>query len=311
MIRSGLNVKPAAILATLVAVFVVSASQTFGAEARPSQSLRPGTGSFVFLDVHGGTQRALTVWYFCPPRVGVKTRILFVMHGMKRNGRQYRDTWIEHVKPDDVLLLVPEFSEADFPGSRGYNLGNMFLPIGESRDKKDWSFTVLERLFDRVKVDTGIDVPSYDIYGHSAGGQFVHRLVLFLPEARIGKAIAANAGWYTMPMSGKWFPYGLDGTEVDRKELSRAFGCRLIVLLGEDDTDVNHKYLRKTPQAMAQGRHRLEWGRNFFQTSQRESARLGVDFKWRLQTVPGVGHSNSEMAVAARAALCDRLRSDR
>jgi methyltransferase (TIGR00027 family) len=34
--------------------------------------------------------------------------------------------------------------------------------------------------------------PSYFIYGHSEGGQFVHRLVLFLPDARFARAVAAK-----------------------------------------------------------------------------------------------------------------------
>jgi hypothetical protein len=43
--------------------------------------------------------------------------------------------------------------------------------------------------------------------------------------------------------------------------------------------------------------HRLARGRHFF-----EAARgLGVPFAWRLVLVPGVGHSNRDMAAAAAA----------
>src|SRR5271155_4121645 len=40
---------------------------------------------------------------------------------------------------------------------------------------------------------------TYYLYGHSAGGQFAHRLVLFMPNARYQRVVAANPGYYTMP----------------------------------------------------------------------------------------------------------------
>ena len=50
----------------------------------------------------------------------------------------------------------------------------------------------------------------YALYGHSAGGQFVHRYVAFADAPRMESAVAANSGWYTMPDDGA-FPYGWGG----------------------------------------------------------------------------------------------------
>jgi pimeloyl-ACP methyl ester carboxylesterase len=53
---------------------------------------------------------------------------------------------------------------------------------------------VIERLFDHVRQTLGISATTYDIVGHSAGGQFVERLVLFLPSARFRRAVASSPG---------------------------------------------------------------------------------------------------------------------
>ena len=65
----------------------------------------------------------------------------------------------------------------------------------------------------------------YHIYGRSAGGQFVHRLALFVPEARCEAAITANAGWYTVPtFAGDGFPYGLKGSAATPADLAEPRG---------------------------------------------------------------------------------------
>jgi pimeloyl-ACP methyl ester carboxylesterase len=103
----------------------------------------------------------------------------------------------------------PEFAAADYPRA-AYQLGNLADGAGKLFPEGKWTFSAIEHLFDFVKKATGNTSERYHIYGHSAGGQFVHRMVLFLPEARYATAVTANAGWYTMPtFSGKKFPYGL------------------------------------------------------------------------------------------------------
>ena len=53
----------------------------------------------------------------------------------------------------------------------------------------------IEPLFDDVRKRFGTQVTRYSLYGHSAGAQFVHRYVLFMPEARLDKAVAAELGY--------------------------------------------------------------------------------------------------------------------
>jgi hypothetical protein len=93
-------------------------------------------------------------------------------------------------------------------------------------------------------------------------------------------------------------PYGLAGTPPDPTRKAKMFSHHLVVLLGESDT-VRDEDLRTTEQAEAQGPHRLARGRFYFATAQREAAAAHVPFRWVLDTVPNVGHSNDSMSGPA------------
>jgi poly(3-hydroxybutyrate) depolymerase len=224
------------------------------------------------------------------------------MHGQGRNGKSYHDAWIKLAEQQRFLLLTPEFSDETYPSEAMYQQG--FLRAGgELRDKQKWSLMAIEHLFDHVVRENSLAAKRYIIYGHSGGGQFVHRLVQLCPEARIELAIAANPGWYTMPDLNVAYPYGLKGTPTGSDQLKTVFAKRLVVLLGENDKDPNHSSLRRTPAAMRQGAHRFERGHSFFEQAKVMAGKLGVEFNWELITVPGAGHQNSKMAPAAAAEI--------
>lgn len=249
--------------------------------------------------------KEIPVWYYKPEAFNNTSQIVFVMHGKERNGKEYRDAWFPLAKAGGFLLIVPELSTMGYPGSAGYNCGNMFSPSGERHDEPLWSYTVIEDLFDHIKTKTAIGskASAYSIYGHSAGAQFVHRLMMFKPNARVQTAIAANAGWYTMPTDDLSFPYGLKNSGVDLKSISVSFGKHLIILLGKNDTDENHKYLSKTDGAMEQGKHRLARGRSFYKMAKNSAKNQKVQLKWKLKEVPGIGHNNSKISIRAATLL--------
>jgi hypothetical protein len=125
----------------------------------------------------------------------------------------------------------------------------------------------------------------------------------FVPEARVGKAVAANAGWWTLPDPAVKFPYGLRDSVVDDTSLKTALQPPLIVLLGTADTDPEAENLRQTPEAIAQGPNRFMRGHTFFDAGKRRAATLSVPFGWRLATAPGVGHKDGGMATFAAPLL--------
>ena len=225
--------------------------------------------------------------------------IVFVMHGMKRNASEYRDQWHELAKEHEFLLVVPEFSERHFPGSEAYNLGNVFDEKGKLQPRAAWSFSAIEPIFDEVRRRYGMKGRGYALYGHSAGAQFVHRFLYHEPHARVTRVVAANAGWYTMPVFNVEFPYGLRNSAVSSADLAAALQLPVTVLLGEEDIDPQHRSLNRDPEALLQGAHRFARGQAFFESAADASARLGVPFGWQLLTVPGADHDNRLMAPAA------------
>lgn len=262
-----------------------------------SQSLGAGKGSFQFKDERGSLDKPITVWYYRPAALKRNTKVVIVMHGMERNGEDYRNHWARYAEQYNFLLLAPEFSAGNYSFDE-YQFGNVRLP---NADK--WTFFAIEHLFDTVKTGESLTTTKYYLYGHSAGAQFVHRYMLFMPNPRVELAIAANAGSYTLPIYAPegqpTFPWSLDKAIVSEDRLKSVFARNLLVLLGEDDVDPNHKHLPKSREANAQGDNRLERGRYFFQTAKNQASNLKTPFNWSLRTVPGVAHSDSGMAKAA------------
>ena len=268
-----------------------------GAAVRADAHLGSGSGSFVFAFLAAGTPREIVVWYHRPATARADAPVVFVMHGTGRTAQNYRKYWIAFAEAQRFVLLVPEFSRAQFP--HDYNLERLTAADATRLPPAQWPYAAIEGIFDAVRSENGLHAPSYDIYGHSAGAQFVHRLVLLLPQARFRIAVAANAGWYTMPDLGTAYPYGLAGTAVDRAQLARALQRKLIVLLGDEDNDPDHPQLRTTPEAAAQGAQRYQRGHAFLAQARRSAREQHVDAAWELRVAPGVAHSNAGMAPYA------------
>jgi len=267
-----------------------------------SASIQAGPGSFTFSFAQGNQLKPIRVWTFGPPRIGPETKLLFVMHGRERNAHRYLTPWMAPAHRANVLVLAPEFSKRFFPGN-SYNVGALGPRKGESGPVRETVFIALEKIFDDVLSSTGIKTTRYRIYGHSAGAQFVHRLILFHSGARAEIAVAANAGWYTMPDFEIEFPYGLKNSGATVEGLAQSLGKKLVVLLGEKDNDPRHPSLNRQPAAMSQGRHRLERGRKFFRRAEDEAKALGVRLAWEVKAVPSVAHDHAGMSEGAAPLL--------
>ena len=254
-----------------------------------------GIGRFEFSDWEGAPIR---VWYSGPRDVDSSTPVLISLHGLGRDARDNRDDWRKVRGARDWIVLAPEFSERRWPGDDYITAGLIRsgrrpVPAGRT------AFDAVERLFDWVRDRADLSARTYGLYGHSAGAQFAHRMVLASPALRADRVVAANAGWYTLPDIDTPWPLGLADLGLADDALRKAFARPLDVLLGSEDTDPRHRNLNRSPEVSPQGPHRYARGVNFFTRARAAARRLETPFAWRLARVEGVGHDSARMAPEA------------
>jgi hypothetical protein len=223
-------------------------------------------------------------------------RVVVVMHGTERNASDYRDAWVPLIKDEPWVVVAPEFDKASFPGVAGYNLGGVVDGEEDARPQRDWTFAYIAPLVERTRRMSGAEHPDFDMFGHSAGAQFVHRYLEFEPLAPVRRAVAANAGWYTMPDPEVAFPYGMADAPAP-VGWSALFGRDLHILLGSEDVDDEN--LRQDHGATVQGSTRIERGETFYEAGSEQARLRGDAFNWALQIVPGVSHDHVPMSAAA------------
>lgn len=260
-----------------------------------------GTDSFVMYAFKESRKKSIKVWTYMPDAWKNGDKIVFVMHGGGRNADDYRDAWVEIAEENNLFILAPEFENkfAKYT-TNDYQEGNLFTFFGTKNPKEEWAYTVVENIFDHVKSVNTITNASYDLFGHSAGGQFAHRMVMLMPNSRVGTAVAANSGFYSFPDEGLRFPYGVKNAGLDfTPDVQKAYKKRLIILLGELDNDPALGIFRTTDLAMEQGGHRLERGTNFFNTSKDLASKNNWTFNWEIDTVKNVGHNYRKMSESA------------
>ena len=219
------------------------------------------------------------------------------MHGRKRNGKQYRDQWLQKAKELNLFILVPQFSEKNFPGVYKFNYGNVFAENNQSLPPDKHLFSMIDPLVKFSLKKFKIKSDHWGIYGHGAGAHFVHRYVLHYPEATHTLAIAANLGWY-LSMTDQDWPFGLTNSNIDDEMLKKAFRKYFLLMLGRADTSTkpNSQYVKEHWDTInLQGKHRLDRGRNFFESAVAKSKEVNQFFKWGMVEVPTKkGHGNTE-----------------
>jgi len=289
--------------------------------------LHGGSGNFLIAGGPGHEDALIAVFYHRPESFAPDSPILLVLPGAGRNAAEYRDAWVEASERHGVLILTPRYGESEYdfgeyhmgglveitniekvaeyvPNSSEVMLDEDLLRLQVNATEEEWIFDDFDRLFALTADAVGSTRTGYDIFGHSAGGQILHRLVLFYPDTRADRIVAANSGFYTLPDFDQDLPFGLANTPVSEEDIRASFRERLVLLLGAEDdhSEAGGTFLR-SPSADEQGPGRLQRGRHFYERGKRKADELGIEFRWTVEVVPNVGHDFEGMTGAAAAFL--------
>jgi poly(3-hydroxybutyrate) depolymerase len=267
---------------------------------------RPGAGSLAWHDAEFPGQ-TLYLHAARPRQYTPRMPLLFVHHGVGRNGAAYRDYWLPLTEANGLFVVAIEFPEESFPDYLRYHFGNMHNEDGTPNPREKWTYAIVPRLFDALR-DAGVTIRErYGVFGHSAGGQFVHRMLSFGFRDRVAAAISANAGTYAMPDLDVAWPFGLGQTEVTPDSLASVLGFPLIVMAGTSDTKTTGRYFPKGPRSMRQGETRWHRAHNYVRLGHATAESLGTRCAWKVIDVPGIGHDGHGMSIAAAPVIAAAL----
>jgi pimeloyl-ACP methyl ester carboxylesterase len=294
---------------SLLIVFILLVSCTEGPENIPidpnefNENSR-GSGFFAFNNYEPFEDKAMNVYYHIPENATVNSEILFVFHGNGRNAQDYRNAMIAKANQYNFIVIAPKFSNQDFPGGDSYNLGNVFIDgdnpsISSLNPEQEWTFSVVEPLFDFVRDRLNNNTLSYNIFGHSAGGQFVHRFALFKPNARYNRMVASASGWYTVTDFNITFPYGLQNSPLENIDLENLFQRDITIQIGDLDNDPNAPALRQNEFANAQGLNRLARANHFYDEALTLANQNNFNYLWELEIIPNLDHYFNQACVEA------------
>ncbi|NER15721.1 hypothetical protein GWK10_00770 [Spongiivirga citrea] len=285
--------------------------------------LNTGSGSFTIEDTKKAERRAIQIFYHKPKNFTTESKILIVVPGAGRNGDSYRDAWIEESEKYGVLVISPKYPE-NYYAFKDYHLGGLIsnpnmresityannsnnVTLDEDKfsfeintDAKTLLFDDFDRIFELVVEATNSNQTTYDIFGHSAGGQILHRFVLFYPENKANHIIAANSGFYTMPDTSTALPFGIKDTHLNEENLKVSFKNKLVVYLGaQDDENETGGTLLRSATVDKQGLGRLSRGKHFYEFAEELSKNMNTPFNWSINVVPNSGHDHRKMGDAA------------
>lgn len=258
----------------------------------------PGRASIPYTDPFS-PDRPLVLECYRPAAHRPDSPVVLVQHGMGRNGDEYCEAWVPAADRHGLLIVATSFPAASWPGSRPYNDGHVLEEDGSLRPRENWSQAIPGRVFALLR-EAGLTTrDKAHLWGHSAGGQFVHRLMATQPHDIFEAVGPANAGWYTLPTLDLPYPQGLAGIGLSREDVVRLLAYPMVLFAGDQDIETQADNLPKHEAALAQGPHRFARAHHYLARGQAEAARLGVPCNWRLVVVPGIGHEGMRMSAVA------------
>lgn len=307
---------------------------TFPDKKRPQRiSRKPGRHEGLMF---GDTE----VIYYIPENFNPDTaKYLFGIHGAgdwHRPGALNRIAQFKNIADIENLVVIAPVFDCIFnwPINRKRDLDKnwKFKDQRIIKDRYLWGFIMLLNNFNEHRTDLKL-IEIFDFFnqklmkrekfyldGHSGGGQFVARFVLFHPEL-IEKAAICSAGSFVFPRRDIDYPYGLKLDNLEKtfgpqihaddlklndyqieQKLNRMLDLKIFIIAGEKETEQEDRAERDW-----QGKSALEKAQNFYKAMREEDKRLkekGIrssskPYQFELHIIPNVGHNSHATATQA------------
>ena len=242
--------------------------------------------------------------------------VLVLVHGTpaadetaEASSRRAIEGWLDFAESQGSILIAPVFSQEDFSSRYGDRAEGGYRGLfGREIDADDWVL----RLVDAFQQSYGSGDRPFLLYGHSAGGQFVARFLVSHPD-RVKRAVIASAATYPQPAAEVAWPFGMgelhtgitwdDGSirqvdvVPDKKTWVAATQVPLTVIVGLNDTSELPAYPGQ------KGKNRFTIGRNWVRDMAAFAEENGHKSRFRVEIVPGKGHSMAGLLPFAQKAL--------
>ncbi|MBI9045535.1 MAG: hypothetical protein JEZ06_13685 [Anaerolineaceae bacterium] len=254
---------------------------------------------------------------YVPTTLTEQTEILVLVHGTPKdlspeeNAELYIDIWDEFAEENNYILIAPAFDQENFSSRYGdHALSGYRGLFGREIGADEWVI----RLVEAHCQATEVSIDKFNLYGHSAGGQFVSRFLVTHPDS-IHKAVITSAATYPQPEVDIKWPFGMGELHTniewdenttkqedivpDKQKWLDATQIELIVIVGLNDT-------AEIPQELIpgqKGKNRFAIARNWIKDMESFAKLNGKESKFKLELIPGVGHSMSLLIPFSQGAL--------
>ena len=260
----------------------------------------PGEGVFTYDDYAPYADKPIDVHYFIPSDGDAATMpILFVMQGADRGWTYLMKTWKQDAQKYRFIVVIPVFTKELYPVEEYQEMG-VYSEGGTLNAPKRTAAILIDKMFERFRDEISGRQEHYSFYGHSAGGQFVHRALLLHDSPYVERSVVGSPGWYTFPDNREMrYPYGVtDLPYINEDDLRRFVTSDAWVQVSDGDT-LRESFLRKTPEAELQGRNREERGKSFYASICKAAEDLGVENGWKFVEEHNIAHHSSGMGKRA------------
>jgi pimeloyl-ACP methyl ester carboxylesterase len=232
------------------------------------------------------------IYFISPDVIDENTKVIFVIHGNSRNAEDYLSEWRPYIAKKNVIVVAPKFTKESF---KYFALLEMAQSSGKvNRHESEYINNSISLIFNFIKSKFSLNTQTYDMFGHSAGAQFIHRYMLLSDDKRISNAVIANAGWYTF-ISDAEFPYGIKNSpiKISNDHMRWYAASKVNLLIGSDD--VGFKSLNTSKGAQIQGNNRFERANSFFNTLIKEAEKNNYVLRWNFKVLDDIDHDYKKL----------------